>query len=157
MNAARPVITCQLIQAMVAEHYRLPREVMFSRRRAAHLARPRAAAMWLAVQLLPSRSFPEIGRMFDRDHTTVMGAVKTVDRRRRDPAYAADLDAIRERLLTNADLPSPAQDLALRLAERTAEAVARSLYSQAVADPVALIAKLQGAAGLALITEDTRA
>jgi len=35
-------------------------------------------AMWLCFKVTPS-SFPEIGRAFDRDHTTVMHAVERVE------------------------------------------------------------------------------
>ncbi|HEY0205081.1 MAG TPA: helix-turn-helix domain-containing protein, partial [Acetobacteraceae bacterium] len=51
---------------------------MSSARRARAVARPRQVAMYLAKQLT-SRSLPEIGRKFgNRDHTTVMHAVKVV-------------------------------------------------------------------------------
>ena len=49
-----------------------------SSRRARTVARPRQVAMYLAKQLT-SRSLPEIGRKFDRDHTTVMHAVRKVE------------------------------------------------------------------------------
>ena len=51
---------------------------MQSSRRARNVARPRQIAMYLAKQLT-SRSLPEIGRKFDRDHTTVMHAVRKVE------------------------------------------------------------------------------
>ena len=51
---------------------------MQSSRRARTVARPRQIAMYLAKQLT-SRSLPEIGRKFDRDHTTVMPAVRKVE------------------------------------------------------------------------------
>jgi chromosomal replication initiator protein len=44
------------------------------------LARPRQIAMYLAKKLT-TRSLPEIGRKFaNRDHTTVIHAVKTIDK-----------------------------------------------------------------------------
>ena len=53
---------------------------MLSPRRSRPLARPRQIAMYLAKKLT-SRSLPEIGRKFaNRDHTTVIHAVKTVDK-----------------------------------------------------------------------------
>jgi hypothetical protein len=51
---------------------------MQSSRRARTVARPRQIAMFLAKQLT-SRSLPEIGRKFDRDHTTVMHAVRKIE------------------------------------------------------------------------------
>ena len=45
-----------------------------------HLARPRQIAMYLAKKMT-TRSLPEIGRRFaNRDHTTVIHAVKTITR-----------------------------------------------------------------------------
>ena len=53
---------------------------MLSQRRSRPLARPRQMAMYLAKKLT-SRSLPEIGRRFaNRDHTTVIHAVKTITR-----------------------------------------------------------------------------
>ena len=55
-------------------------EEMLSQRRSRPLARPRQIAMYLAKKLT-TRSLPEIGRKFaNRDHTTVIHAVKTIDR-----------------------------------------------------------------------------
>ena len=51
---------------------------MLSQRRSRPLARPRQIAMFLAKRLT-TRSLPEIGRRFaNRDHTTVIHAVKTI-------------------------------------------------------------------------------
>ena len=53
---------------------------MLSQRRSRPLARPRQLAMYLAKKLT-TRSLPEIGRRFsNRDHTTVIHAVKTITR-----------------------------------------------------------------------------
>ena len=53
---------------------------MLSQRRSRPLARPRQIAMYLSKKLT-TRSLPEIGRRFaNRDHTTVIHAVKTIGR-----------------------------------------------------------------------------
>ena len=53
---------------------------MLSQRRSRPLARPRQIAMYLAKKMT-TRSLPEIGRRFaNRDHTTVIHAVKTITR-----------------------------------------------------------------------------
>jgi chromosomal replication initiator protein len=72
---------------------------MSSARRARAVARPRQVAMYLAKQLT-SRSLPEIGRRFgNRDHTTVMHAVKTVsDLMARDAGFAEDVELMRRML-----------------------------------------------------------
>ena len=60
--------------------YSLNLQEMLSQRRSRPLARPRQIAMYLAKKLT-TRSLPEIGRKFaNRDHTTVIHAVKTIDK-----------------------------------------------------------------------------
>lgn len=61
------------IQAAVSEAYGIGRIELVSRRRSGHLVRPRQVAMYLCTVLTP-RSLPEIGRLFGRDHTTIMHA-----------------------------------------------------------------------------------
>jgi chromosomal replication initiator protein len=70
--------TIDEIQKKVAEYFNISVREMQSSRRARNVARPRQIAMYLAKQLT-SRSLPEIGRKFDRDHTTVMHAVRKVE------------------------------------------------------------------------------
>lgn len=70
--------TIDEIQKRVAEYFNISVKEMQSSRRARNVARPRQIAMYLAKHLT-SRSLPEIGRKFDRDHTTVMHAVRKVE------------------------------------------------------------------------------
>lgn len=75
-------LTIDEIQRRVAEHYSLKLNDMLSARRSREIARPRQVAMYLAKMLTP-RSLPEIGRRFGgRDHTTVMHAVKQIEKLR---------------------------------------------------------------------------
>jgi chromosomal replication initiator protein len=54
--------------------------------------------MYLAKQLT-SRSLPEIGRKFDRDHTTVMHAVRKVEELiMEDISLAENVEALRRTL-----------------------------------------------------------
>ena len=74
------VITVDKIQNVVSNYFNIPLSDMLSQRRSRPLARPRQIAMFLAKKLT-SRSLPEIGRRFaNRDHTTVIHAVKTITR-----------------------------------------------------------------------------
>ena len=74
------VITVDKIQNVVSNYYNIPLSDMLSQRRSRPLARPRQVAMYLAKKMT-SRSLPEIGRRFaNRDHTTVIHAVKTITR-----------------------------------------------------------------------------
>ncbi len=74
------VITVDKIQNIVSNYFNIPLSEMLSQRRSRPLARPRQIAMFLAKKLT-TRSLPEIGRRFaNRDHTTVIHAVKTISR-----------------------------------------------------------------------------
>lgn len=68
------------IKRVVCEHFRIPVEEMVSARRSRKVARPRQIAMYLTKRLTP-KSLPDIGRQFGhRDHTTVIHAVRVVER-----------------------------------------------------------------------------
>ena len=74
------VITVDKIQNVVSNYFNIPLSDMLSQRRSRPLARPRQIAMYLAKKMT-TRSLPEIGRRFaNRDHTTVIHAVKTIVR-----------------------------------------------------------------------------
>ena len=74
------IITVDKIQNAVSNYFNIPLSEMLSQRRSRPLARPRQIAMYLAKKMT-SRSLPEIGRRFaNRDHTTVIHAVKTITR-----------------------------------------------------------------------------
>ena len=90
--------TIDEIQKKVAEHFNISVKELQSSRRARTVARPRQVAMYLAKQLT-SRSLPEIGRKFDRDHTTVMHAVRKVEELIvEDPTLAENIEILRRSL-----------------------------------------------------------
>ena len=68
------------IQKLVARHYNVSRSDILSERRTAAVVKPRQIAMYLA-KVLTLRSLPEIGRRFGgRDHTTVLHAVRKIEK-----------------------------------------------------------------------------
>jgi len=74
------IITVDKIQNIVSNYFNIALSEMLSQRRSRPLARPRQIAMYLAKKMT-TRSLPEIGRRFaNRDHTTVIHAVKTITR-----------------------------------------------------------------------------
>ena len=90
--------TIDEIQKKVAEYFNISVKELQSSRRARTVARPRQIAMYLA-KLLTSRSLPEIGRKFDRDHTTVMHAVRKVEELIvEDTSLAENIDTLRRAL-----------------------------------------------------------
>jgi len=72
---------------------------MHSKRRARSIVRPRQVAMYLAKNLT-NCSYPQIGSRFgDRDHTTVMHAVRKVeDMIAEDKQFSDDVSMIRSLL-----------------------------------------------------------
>lgn len=88
-------ITVADIQHAVCGRYRLPQTAMVSQRLARAEARPRQIAMYLARHLT-LLSLPAIGRRFgNRDHTTVLHAVRVIERLREvDDDLAAAIDTM---------------------------------------------------------------
>ncbi|WP_044562563.1 chromosomal replication initiator protein DnaA, partial [Azospirillum sp. B4] len=99
LRASNRRVTIEEIQKKVAEHYNMRLADMSSARRARAVARPRQVAMYLSKQLT-ARSLPEIGRKFgDRDHTTVMHAVRKVEELcATDPTFSEDVELLRRML-----------------------------------------------------------
>ena len=86
------------IQKTVAAYYSISADSMTSRVQCAEVARPRQVAMYLAVKLT-RHSIAEVGRRFKRDHTTVLHALKAVEKRcQSDDQEAFDVALLRERL-----------------------------------------------------------
>ena len=94
------IITVDKIQNIVANFFNIPLAEMLSQRRSRPLARPRQIAMYLAKKMT-TRSLPEIGRRFaNRDHTTVIHAVKTITRlSEKDDEMKKNIEQLRSLLL----------------------------------------------------------
>ena len=94
------IITVDKIQNIVANFFNIHLAEMLSQRRSRPLARPRQIAMYLAKKMT-TRSLPEIGRRFaNRDHTTVIHAVKTITRlSEKDDEMKKNIEQLRSLLL----------------------------------------------------------
>jgi chromosomal replication initiator protein len=90
------------IQRVVCVHFRLSNAELLSKDRHKSVAFARQVAMYLCRQRLKC-SFPELGRAFgNRDHTTVISAVRRVEAlRQTDPKVAAHLEAIEHKLASS--------------------------------------------------------
>ena len=93
-------INVEFIQNLVASHFNLNIQELLSPRRSRSLARPRQIAMYLAKQHT-TNSLPDIGRKFsNRDHTTVIHAVKKIDELiKRDSDIRESVAALKKKLL----------------------------------------------------------
>ena len=96
------IVTVDKIQNTVSNFFSISLNDMLSQRRSRPLARPRQIAMFLAKKLT-TRSLPEIGRRFaNRDHTTVIHAVKTITKlSEKDEEMKKNLIQLRSLLLEN--------------------------------------------------------
>lgn len=70
-------ITTEVIIDEVEKYYHLPSGSLVTKKRSNDVAYPRHIAMYLAREVL-GESYPLIGEVFNRDHSTVMSAVKKV-------------------------------------------------------------------------------
>ena len=75
---------------------------MLSSRRSRYLVRPRQTAIYL-TKILTSKSLPEIGREFsNRDHTTIIHSVKTIERlKENDAELSVNIDNLKNQILYN--------------------------------------------------------
>jgi chromosomal replication initiator protein len=99
-STARPnEASLEDIQRVVCHHFKLRSTDLLSKDRHKSIAFARHVAMYLCKQRLKC-SFPELGRAFgNRDHTTIMSAVRKVEAlRSSDPEVRAHLEALERKL-----------------------------------------------------------
>tara|TARA_Y100000590_G_scaffold237578_1_gene267344 strand:- start:2150 stop:3541 length:1392 start_codon:yes stop_codon:yes gene_type:complete len=96
----KKLINVESIQNVVASYFNLNIHEMLSPRRSRSLARPRQIAMYLAKQYT-TNSLPDIGRKFsNRDHTTVIHAVKKIDElMKKDNEISNHITEIKKKIL----------------------------------------------------------
>ena len=104
LNLSENKVTIDLIQTIVCKYFKISKNEMLSSRRSRYLVRPRQTAIYLA-KILTSKSLPEIGRTFsNRDHTTVIHSVKTIDRLiKEDNELKINVDNLKNKILYNKD------------------------------------------------------
>ena len=102
LNMSENKVTIDLIQTTVCKFFKISKNEMLSARRSRYLVRPRQTAIYLA-KLLTSKSLPEIGRSFsNRDHTTVIHSVKTIEKlRQEDKELNLNIDNLKNKILYN--------------------------------------------------------
>jgi chromosomal replication initiator protein len=87
------------ILRIVSRHFAVSKADILSDRRHRSVVRPRQVGMYLAKQLT-SRSLPEIGRRFgNRDHTTVLHAIRKIDKEIGDnPHLKEEIEELKRQL-----------------------------------------------------------
>jgi chromosomal replication initiator protein len=75
---AQKALDTEAIQREVARYYKLAVDELRGERRVKHVAHARQVAMYLC-RTLTRDSFPEIGKRFNRDHSTVITSVEKIE------------------------------------------------------------------------------
>jgi len=103
-----PLPRVRAIQDVVGEWYDVPPAVMRSQSRMREHVTPRHVAMYLARELT-KHSTTQLGQCFDRDHGTILHAVRAVsDRMETYAEFAAEVRQLRaqaEERLGSVDMP----------------------------------------------------
>ena len=99
LSEAPKLLTIETIQKIVADHYKIKISDLKSHKRQRNLTMPRQIAMFLS-RMLTNASFPELGERFGgKDHTTVMHAVRKIEKdRTKDLDLKAHIDSIQRQL-----------------------------------------------------------
>ena len=102
LNINENKVTIDLIQTLVCRFFKISKNEMLSSRRSRYLVRPRQTAIYLTKILTP-KSLPEIGREFsNRDHTTIIHSVKTIEKlKENDKDMAENIDKLKNQILYN--------------------------------------------------------
>lgn len=85
------------VKRLTAQFYGLSRADMESRSRLLAIVWPRQVAMALCRHYTRC-SLPQIGRAFNRDHTTVIHAIHQVNKAAQDPIHSVDLSRLRDQI-----------------------------------------------------------
>ncbi len=89
-------VTYDAIVAAVCERFGLRPSDLASRRRSQHITLPRHVAMYLCRRLL-NASFPHLGELFQRDHSTVIHGVSAIEQRaKRDSSFLLTVEQLED-------------------------------------------------------------
>ena len=97
LGGAEPVnVTVDKIFLAVFNHYGISRDEIVSPKRNKEIAAARHITVHL-IREITDMSLPNIGKIFDRDHATIMASLKAVDKRlKTEPTLTAELAEIKK-------------------------------------------------------------
>ena len=91
-------ITCDMIRRLVCSHYDVRLIDMMSERRTKGVVFPRQVAQYLCTRMT-TLSLPQIGRQFDRDHSTILSTRRKISTmRERDQKFDDELSQLEAQL-----------------------------------------------------------
>ena len=85
------------IQKIVGDYYRVGLAEMLGRSRQKRLVRARQMALYFC-RLYTQKTMVDLGKLFKRSHTSVVHALQTLDRDRRNLRLAQELQLLEEKL-----------------------------------------------------------
>jgi chromosomal replication initiator protein len=95
---AQKALDAEAIQKEVARFYKVPVDELKGERRVKHIAHARQVAMYLC-RTLTRDSLPEIGKRFNKDHSTVLTSVRKIEQAREsDEQLKLELGELAEKL-----------------------------------------------------------
>ena len=87
-------VTMDKILTAVSRHFDIPVEDIKGRKRTSKIAAARHVAVYIIKKLTDS-SLPNIGRVFGRDHTTMINSIETVEKKMQsDTAYESEINEL---------------------------------------------------------------
>ena len=97
MVGAEPInVTIDKIYTAVYKRYNVKKEDILSQKRNKEIAEARHVCVYLMKEIT-EMSYPNIGKILDRDHTTIMASYEKVSKRLTDPVFNMDIsDLIQE-------------------------------------------------------------
>lgn len=99
----------EMILDMVADRESVPKHLLCSDRRNQDIANARYIAFYL-IYTLTNYSLPAIGRMFNKDHTTILHGVRIISKKRKDePLFDSKMRQCESIIGHNHHLHSPDQ------------------------------------------------
>ena len=118
--AMKRVAIAGTIKRLVAAEVGITLQDMTSKSRAVRVAHPRQLAMYL-IRIFSDYSYPKIGRMFGRDHTTAIWAVARVEARlRADGKLVALMDRLKAKIEQETGLTPESVEIIRSMGEKLA-------------------------------------
>ena len=97
LGGAEPVsVTVERIFSAMTDRYGISRADMVGKKREKAIAEARHVSVYL-IREITEMSFPNIGKLYDRDHTTILSSYQKISRRvATDPAFALEIGELRK-------------------------------------------------------------
>ena len=94
LGGAEPInVTIEKIYSAVYKKYNVKKEDILGQKRNKNIAEARHICIYL-IREITEMSFPNIAKIFDRDHSTIMFSCEKISKRRTDPVFNVEMNEI---------------------------------------------------------------